>query len=246
MRNILILGATSGMAQSLAKALAGPDTRLLLAGRDRGELDRMAADLALRRGGPEPVVLDFDARRTERHGDFAARVMKQVEILDELYLFFGTLHDQRAAEADFDLAKNMLEVNFTGAVSVLERFAGPMARQGRGLIVGVSSVAGDRGRQSNYLYGSAKAGLTLYLAGLRNRLAPAGVHVMTAKPGFVATRMTRGMKQGLLFSDPDKVVRGMIRAARAGKNVAYLPGFWRWIMWVIRMIPEGVFKRMRL
>lgn len=246
MRNILILGANSGMAKALIRRLAGPDTRLILASRNLAELRRTAADAAVRGQGPQPLVIGFDALRLETHSRFVQDLMRRVRTLDEVYVFFGALHPQAEAQKDFQLAQEMLTANYVGAVSVLERLAPHLERRKQGLIVGVSSVAGDRGRQSNYFYGSAKAGFSTYLQGLRNRLAKSGVRVLTVKPGFVDTPMTRHLKKGLLFASPETIARGLIKAVRQKRNVVYLPGYWRWIMLVVRSVPEFIFKKMKL
>lgn len=246
MKNILILGANSGMAKALIRRLAGPDTRLILASRNLAELRRTAADAAVRGQGPQPLVIGFDALRLETHSRFVQDLMRRVRTLDEVYVFFGALHPQAEAQKDFQLAQEMLTANYVGAVSVLERLAPHLERRKQGLIVGVSSVAGDRGRQSNYFYGSAKAGFSTYLQGLRNRLAKSGVRVLTVKPGFVDTPMTRHLKKGLLFASPETIARGLIKAVRQKRNVVYLPGYWRWIMLVVRSVPEFIFKKMKL
>lgn len=246
MKNILILGANSAMAKALIRRLAGPGTRLILASRNLAELRKTAADAVVRGQGPEPLVLGFDALRLETHGRFAQDLMRRIKTLDEVYLFFGALHAQAEAQKDFRLAQEMLTANYVGAVSVLERLAPHLERRQQGVIVGVSSVAGDRGRQSNYFYGSAKAGFSAYLQGLRNRLAKNGVHVLTVKPGFVDTPMTRHLKKSLLFASPDAIARGLITAVRQKRDVVYLPGYWRWIMLVVRAIPESIFKRMKM
>lgn len=246
MKNILILGANSGMAKALIRRLAGPDTRLILASRNLAELRRTAADAAVRGQGPQPLVIGFDALRLETHSRFVQDLMRRVRTLDEVYVFFGALHPQAEAQKDFQLAQEMLTANYVGAVSVLERLAPHLERRKQGLIVGVSSVAGDRGRQSNYFYGSAKAGFSTYFQGLRNRLAKSGVRVLTVKPGFVDTPMTRHLKKGLLFASPETIARGLIKAVRQKRNVVYLPGYWRWIMLVVRSVPEFIFKKMKL
>lgn len=246
MKNILLLGANSDMARALARRLASPDTRFLLAGRSIPLLEANAADLEIRGGCPKSLIFGFDARALEQHPAFAREVAAQAGFLDQVYLFFGHMQDQAAAQSDFQRAREMLETNYLGAVSILERIAEIMEKQGKGLIVGVSSVAGDRGRQSNYFYGSAKAGLSAYLSGLRNRMYKSGVQVMTVKPGFVDTAMTRSLKKGILFAKPDAIARGIVRGIRKKKDTVYLPGFWKWIMLIIRLIPERVFKRMSL
>lgn len=246
MKNILILGANSAMAKALIRRLAGPDCRLILASRNLAELRKTAADAAIRGQGPQPLVLEFDALRLESHARFAREVMRRVKALDEVYVFFGALHPQDEAQKDFRLAQEILTANYTGAVSILEQLAPHLERRKQGLIVGVSSVAGDRGRQSNYLYGSAKAGFSTYLQGLRNRLSRSNVHVLTVKPGFVDTPMTKHLKKGLLFASPDAIARGLIKAVRKRRNVVYLPGYWRWIMLVVRAIPETIFKKLKM
>ena len=140
-----------------------------------------------------------------------------------------------------------METNYTGAVSILEIVASDFEARGHGFIIGFSSVAGERGRQSNYIYGSAKGGLTVYLSGLRNRLARRGVHVMTVLPGFVRSRMTEGMDlPERLTATPEEVAEDVYRAYRRKKDILYTMWFWRWIMIVIRSIPESMFKRLRL
>jgi decaprenylphospho-beta-D-erythro-pentofuranosid-2-ulose 2-reductase len=173
-------------------------------------------------------------------------VLAKAGELDEVYLFFGRMAAQGAAQKDFRLAYDMLLTNYVGAVSILERVAEHLESRKRGLIVAVSSVAGDRGRQSNYLYGSSKAGLSIYLQGLRNRLARSHVRVLTVKPGMVDTPMTKDMKKGLLFSKPEVIADGILRAVRRNKHTAYVPGYWYWVMLAIRAIPESLFKKMKL
>ncbi len=158
----------------------------------------------------------------------------------------GRLGDQARAETDPAHAAEILQVNLGSAVSLLTHAANHLEAGGKGFIVGISSVAGDRGRQSNYVYGAAKGGLTVFLQGLRNRLAPKGVHVLTVKPGFVDTRMTFGKPGMFAVAEPEKVGEGIARALDHRRNVVYLPGFWRAIMGVIDAIPETVFKRLKL
>jgi len=246
MKTVLILGANSAMARALARKLAGPEVQLLLAGRNVKEMEKTAADLQIRRQCPPPRVFAFDAVDTSGHEAFLRKVLEKSGGLDEAYLFFGQMYGQTEAQTDFRLAQEMLTSNYVGAVSILERLAAYLEERKHGLIVGVSSVAGDRGRQSNYLYGSSKAGLTVYLQGLRNRLARSGVRVLTVKPGMVDTPMTRELKKGLLFSKPETVADGILRAVRRKKDSVYVPGYWGLIMLIIRMIPEGLFKKLKL
>jgi short-subunit dehydrogenase len=159
----------------------------------------------------------------------------------------GYLGDQKRAEQDFDEAKKLIDTNFTGCVSILNIVANDFEARKKGFIIGISSVAGDRGRLSNYMYGSAKAAFSTYLSGLRNRLQKSGVHVLTVKPGFVATKMTAGMDlPPLLSSSPEEVSEDVFRAYKTGKDELYTKWFWKWIMLTIRLIPEKIFKKLRL
>jgi short-subunit dehydrogenase len=160
---------------------------------------------------------------------------------------FGYLGDQQLAESDWTECIRILQTNYTGAVSILNLIANEYASKGSGLIAGISSVAGERGRQSNYFYGSAKAGFTAYLSGLRNRLFHKNVHVLTVQPGFVYTKMTENMPlPGLLTATPEGVAAVVYRAILKKKNVVYVKGFWRWIMLIIKSIPEFMFKKLKL
>ena len=166
---------------------------------------------------------------------------------DIVFCVFGYMSDQEEARQNREEARKMMMVNYVGAVSVMEVIAGEMQKEGKGCIVGISSVAGDRGRASNYFYGSAKAGFSAYLSGLRNRMHSHGVHVMTVKPGFVRTRMTAGLDlPGPLTAEPEQVASDIFRAVKKKKNVLYTKGIWRIIMLIIRHIPEGIFKKLSL
>ena len=169
-----------------------------------------------------------------------------MEDLDVALLAYGSLSDQAACEKDATKTVESIHVNFVSAVSWLTLLSNRFERQGRGTIAAISSVAGDRGRQSNYIYGAGKGGLTIFLQGLRNRLCRSGVHVLTIKPGFVDTPMTSHMKKTFLFASPEKVGRQIYQAIERKKNVLYTPGFWRWIMWVVCHVPEKIFKRLSL
>lgn len=244
-RPVLILGATSAIARGAASAFASRGHALYLAGRDLEELERLASDLRLRHG-VEVVCGYFDAEAYETHAAFAERVRQETGGLHGVLLAFGYLAE-RSDTRDPQEGTNTIARNLTGAVSVLERCAAVLESQhSGGFIIGVSSVAGDRGRQSNYLYGAAKGGLNVYLQGLRNRLHPAGVRVLTVKPGFVDTPMTFGMPGLFLVAQPAAVGESIVRALERGRDVVYIPWFWRYIMLVIKLIPEPVFKRLKL
>lgn len=245
-RIALVLGATSDIARRIADRLAREGYELLLAGRDVEALTREGKNLETRHGAAWRV-LPFDALELDSHPDFVEAV---AEVCDgRLYgvvAAFGELGDPDLARADPRHARELVEVNFVGAVTVLTGLAGILERSGDGFIVGLSSVAGDRGRPSNYTYGSAKGALALWLQGLRGRLRRSGVHVLTVKPGFVDTEMTFGLIGTTLAADPDRVARAVLRAVERGRDVIYVPWFWRPIMTAIRLIPERLFKRLDL
>ena len=243
MPTVLILGGTSTIARAIAGELAARGFDLALAGRDAGELAAVAADLRLRHGVTTSVHL-VDALDVEGHA--AALAPCLTPDLRGVVLAFGYLGDQRRAETDAAEARRILDTNLTGCVTALNLVAAHLARAGDGFVCALSSVAGERGRQSNYIYGAAKAGLTAYLSGLRNRLAGAGVRVLTVKAGVVDTRMSAGAPGSSLAAPPAVVARAVVRAIVRGRDVVYVPWFWRWIMLVIRVIPEPLFKRLRL
>ncbi len=242
---VLILGATSAIARGSAAAFARRGRALYLAGRDLEELRRDAADLAIRYG-VEVRFGAFDAEATEHHATFLERVGAEMGELAGVLVAFGYLGDQGKAAADFAETEAIINRNFVGAVSILNLCAARMEQGGSGFIAGIASVAGDRGRQSNYTYGAAKGAFALYLQGLRNRLFPAGVRVLTVKPGFVDTGMTFGMPGLFLVATPAAVGERIARAAERGRDVLYVPWFWRYIMLIITHIPERIFKRLKL
>lgn len=226
------------MARLYAKAGHG----LVLAARNPDTLDAFANDLRIRHE-IEVKCVALDVLDTDSHATFVA----SLEPIAGVIVAAGYLGDQERAQDDFSEARKIIDTHYTGVVSLLNLLANALEQRKEGFIVGISSVAGDRGRQSNYIYGSSKAALTAYLSGLRNRLFPAGVQVLTVKPGFVATKMTAGLDTPkALTAMPDRVARDIFRAQRKGKSVLYTIWVWRWIMLIIRSIPEGVFKRLKL
>ena len=243
-RNVLILGATSAIARGTAAAFAARGDNLYLASRDLEELKRIAADLQVRYGVKVSYSL-FDAAATETHPAFFAGVLKEVQELTGVVVAFGLLGDQQAAR-EFDLAEKIIASNFTGAVSILSICANYFEPLKRGFIIGITSVAGDRGRQSNYVYGAAKGAFSLYLQGLRNRLFASGVRVITIKPGFVDTAMTFGLPGLFLVATPQNIGMKIVRTLSRSADIVYLPGFWRYIMLIIKHIPEPIFKRLKM
>ena len=243
-KTCLILGSNSDIGQAIAYAFARRGFDLVLAARTVDDYQyRLAADLTIRHGG-QVGHLVFDGEDTDAH----PFLINGLELLPDVVVsVFGYLGEQEQATIDFTEAGRIMATNYTGHVSLLNPMAARMRRRGQGTIIGVSSVAGERGRQSNYLYGSAKAGFTAYLSGLRNDLFASGVHVVTLKPGFVQTKMLAGRATpALLTAQPADVAEAAWRAHQRRQNVVYTPAVWRIIMGVIRLIPESIFKRLRL
>lgn len=242
-KSLLILGASSDIARALARKFASQGWDLLLAGRDPELLSKDASDLRLRYK-VNAEALKFDAVDFGSHTGFWNNMVQKPAAV---VCVFGYLGDQKVSEKSWDETKKTIDTNFTGAVSVLNVVGDYYESQKSGAIIGISSVAGDRGRMSNYMYGSAKAGFTAYLSGLRSRLSKSGVKVITVKPGFVATRMTENLNlPPALTASPEDVAEDVFRAYRKGKPVIYTKWFWRFIMLVIIHIPERVFQKMRL
>lgn len=231
------------MATALARKFASTGHDVQLAARNAHRLEPLRSDLSIRYG-ISATLLEFDARDFDRHATFWAKLPVRPEIT---ICIFGYLGEEAKAESDWAECRNILEVNYVGAVSILNIVANDYIRQKSGTIVGISSVAGERGRQSNFLYGSAKAGFTAYLSGLRNRLFHHGLHVLTVKPGFVYTRMTEGLTlPPLLTATPEQIATAISNALEKKKNVIYVKWFWRWIMLIIKNIPEFLFKKLKL
>jgi decaprenylphospho-beta-D-erythro-pentofuranosid-2-ulose 2-reductase len=243
---VVVLGATSPIARAVAAELAQRGHRLLLAARDEDELERVAADVAVRYGC-EVTTFPFDALDAGSTVSLLAAIDAHTAgHLGGVVAAVGSLGDQARAATDPHYAVELLQANFVGVVGVLTGLAQILAARGSGFIIGISSVAGDRGRQSNFVYGSAKGAFALWLQGLRNRLWHAGVRVITVKPGFVDTEMTFGLPGLFLVADPARVGAVIVRGLDRRSDVIYVPGFWRYIMFIIRAIPESVFKRMKL
>lgn len=243
MKYLLVLGASSDIAKAVARKYAKGGFHLFLAGRREEDLRGDGEDYRIRYG-IETKVVPFDALDTQSHARFYESLSPPP---DGVVCAVGKLGEQPVGEKEFSEARSILETNFLGCVSVLNIIANDFERRRAGFIIGISSVAGDRGRKSNYLYGSAKAGFSAYLSGLRNRLAASKVQVLTVKPGFVATRMTEGKDlPKLLIATPSDVANDIFRAQQHGKDYVYTPWYWRWIMLMIRLIPESKFKKLSL
>ena len=224
----VILGATSAMARAFARLLAEEGQALILAGRDMDDLERLAADCALR-GAAEARAMRFDTR-APRHDAAILDALEASEGTLNAAVFVGAMPPQAEIDADPARLAGVIEDNFTGPARLLHRLAPMIEARGRGTVVGVGSVAGDRGRLGNYVYGAGKAAFDTYLSGLRNRLGRAGGHVVTVKPGFVDSAMTWGIEGMFLVAPPARVARDIRRAVARARNTIYTPGFCPLIM----------------
>jgi hypothetical protein len=238
---VLILGAKSAIGEAIAAEYASHGYDLYLAGRGKKEIDKIATDLAIRYK-VQATALEFDALNFARHKNFYAGIKEKCQ---GVICVFGYMPDEDWARADFRQTQKIIDTNYSGAVSILNIIAQDMEKNNQGFIIGISSVAGDRGRKRNYLYGSSKAAFSTYLSGLRQRLAHTKIRVITVKPGFVHTPMTEKMNlPKLLTAMPQEVARDIYRAQAKGKDIVYTKWFWKWIMLVIKIIPEKFFKKL--
>jgi short-subunit dehydrogenase len=245
MQRILIVGATSAIAEATARLFAARGDALFLAGRNDARLRAIAADLSVRGANLADSAV-FDARAYDRAAALLKTATERLGGLDAALIAHGTLSDQVASQQSIDQLREEFEINALSVMALCTVLANQFEAQGHGVIAVISSVAGDRGRQSNYVYGTAKAAVTAFTSGLRQRLYPKGVRVVTIKPGFVSTPMTAAFKKGALWATPASVAADIVRAMDRGTAVIYTPWFWRPIMWLIRSVPETVFRRLRL
>ncbi|WP_276485105.1 SDR family oxidoreductase [Paraflavitalea pollutisoli] len=243
MSTVLILGAASDMAVAIAKKYASAGHAIQLAARNVQRLKALESDIAIRYN-TTCTAYEFDALQFTSHQAFFDSLPVKPDIT---ICVFGYLGENETARANWSESEKIIHTNYTGAVSILNVVSNYYAAQKKGVIAGISSVAGERGRQSNYIYGSAKAGFTAYLSGLRNRMFHEQVHVVTVQPGFVYTRMTENLTlPPLLTAQPEAVANTVFKAVDKKKNVVYVKWFWRWIMLIIKSIPEFLFKKLKL
>jgi len=244
-RRVLIVGATSAIAEATARLFAAEGDQLCLAGRNVARLTAIAEDLRVR-GAAKVETVALDANDFRQHEPVLSHVVQVMGGLDTVLIAHGTLPDQQACQASVNAMLEAMTTNALSVIALLTLIANRFEQQGSGTIAVISSVAGDRGRQSNYVYGTAKSAVSTFAQGLRNRLARAGVKVVTIKPGFVDTPMTATFKKGALWATPAAVARRIHRAMAKGEDVVYTPWFWRWIMAIIKAVPESIFKKARL
>lgn len=245
MSKVVIIGATSAIAAETARAFAQEGASLFLIGRNAEKLERLASDLRARNAA-DVHTATFDAHDLASHDKLMERASHALGAIDMALIAHGDLPNQPECEASWPATERSLAANFLSPIAFLTWLANYFQARKTGNITVISSVAGDRGRQSNYVYGAAKGGLTTFLQGLRNRLAHHGVSVTTIKPGFVDTPMTAHIKKGPLFASAETVGRRVHKAMVRGESVVYTPAFWRLIMLAILHIPECIFKKLKL
>jgi decaprenylphospho-beta-D-erythro-pentofuranosid-2-ulose 2-reductase len=248
LQRTVIFGATSSIAQAVARQLVAKGASLYCVGRNPDKLNALLADLKVRASGAQIIAGEVaDLNDHHRHEGLYRAAEIALGGIDAVLIAHGSLPDQKACEGSVAITLREMETNAISPISLLTIAGSQMEGRRAGVIAAISSVAGDRGRQSNYVYGAAKGMLTLFMQGLRNRLTNAGVAVVTIKPGFVDTPMTAAFdKGGMLWAKPEIVARGIVSAMEKGKGEVYIPGFWRLIMLAIRHIPSAIFNRMRL
>ncbi len=246
MKNWIIIGATSAIAESVGRIWAAKGYQLFLVARNSQRLEDVAADLNVR-GASAVKSFSMDLNSIDHHDQCLEAASAAFGHIDGILIAHGTLPDQKACEQSFEMTLKEIETNALSVISLCTRIANQFEQVGRGDIVVISSVAGDRGRQSNYVYGAAKGMVSIYLEGLRNRLYKKNINVITVKPGFVDTPMTANFdKGGPLWATPDQIAAGIVNAVDKRRSIVYLPWFWWGIMMIIKHIPEMIFKRLSL
>jgi short-subunit dehydrogenase len=242
MKRVLIVGATSAIAQAIGRRFAADGDRLFLVARNPQRLSQVAADLRARGAGMVATAV-MDANELDAHGCMIAAAAAALDDIDIALVAYGTLPDQDQCQRQPEAALQTWHTNALGPMTLLAELANRFEARGAGTLAAISSVAGERGRKSNYVYGSAKAALSTYLEGLRHRLHGAGVHVLTIKPGLIDTPMTAAFRKGALWATPERVADDVYRAINRRRDVCYTPGFWAVVMLGIRCMPHWLFKR---
>lgn len=244
-KTVVIFGATSAIAFAMAKLYAKQGANLCLIARNSEQLTILKQDLTARYQVSVVTILQ-DLNDILTHEALLNQMSKQYADIDIAIIAHGTLSPQSVCQSDVACLIQEYQTNCLSYLSLLTRLANYFETRQKGSLVAITSVAGDRGRQSNYVYGSAKAAVSAFLSGLTARLSKKNIHVLTVKPGFVDTPMVAHIKKNRLFAQPDHVAHDIVTAIERKKNVLYTPGFWRWIMLGVKLIPECIFKRLTL
>lgn len=242
---ILIIGATSAIAKATARIYAERKHELFLIARNEDRLNELAADLRVRGA----LLVGHTVVNLSKHRDHAKAIEAAFGFLDSIdvaLICHGSLPDQDASETDFKLAEKEININGLSVISLLTLLSQKLKLQGNGSIAVITSVAGDRGRATNFVYGAAKSMVSTYLQGMRGNLFPHNVHVLDIRPGLVDSPMTAHLKKGPLWSSPERVADKIVRSIETRKHTVYAPGYWRGIMFVVKLVPEFVFKRLNI
>jgi len=244
-RSILIFGATSRIAECVARKYAEQKARIILVGRNEEKLGAISQDL-LMRGANDVQYYQLDLAAIGDIQEFFTQNSKLSSVVDTVLVAHGVLPNQQDIQNSWTLIRQSYEVNLMSAMCIATEVTQWFEEQGRGTLAVITSVAGDRARKSNYIYGAAKGGLSLFLQGLRNRFGSTPIRIIDIRPGFVDTPMTAHLPKGPLFAEPERVAEGIVKAIDRGADIVYLPWFWRWILLCIRLIPEVIFKKLSL
>ncbi len=241
---ILVIGATSAIAKATARLYAQQHSQLFIVGRDETRLAALGDDLTVR-GGELLGSVCLDLTKTQEHEKALSAAFQAMTSIDLVLICHGDLPDQAACETNYKAALKAINVNALSTLSILSILGEHFIEQGKGTIAVVTSVAGDRGRQPNYVYGAAKAMVSTYLQGFRGRMFTHGVHVLDIKPGLVDSPMTSHLEKGALWSQPEVVAKAIVSAVKYRRHTIYSPGYWRMIMLIVTSIPEFIFKRLK-
>lgn len=242
---VLALGATSAIAEATLRSLSHRNAHFFLVGRNAQKLAAVRADL-LTRGAASVAIYVADLNDTSGHAALLEQAAEELGAIDLALIAHGVLGDQSQAQTDYSAAEQILRTNLLSSVSLITWLANYFERNCHGVLAVISSVAGDRGRKSNYVYGASKGGLNIFLEGVRNRIDRSGVHVLIIKPGFVATPMTAHLPRNSLYAKPSTVAKGILKAIEKRRDVAYVPSVWAYIMVIVRAIPGKLFKKMNM
>lgn len=246
MKNILIIGATSAIAQAFIERMAVSDNKLFLVARDKEKLSTIKNDLRIKQNTNIATFI-LDVNEHNNYNSMFNTAKSYLGKIDIILMAHGTLPDQKECEKKVETAIFEFRINALSTIALCLKAAKIFEEQNSGLLAVITSVSGDRGRQSNYIYGSAKGAVNIFLQGLRNRLTKYGVSVLTVKPGFVDTPMTAHLPKNLLFSKPEAIAKGIVKAINKNKSKEiYLPGYWRIIMFIIKSIPGKIFNKLSL
>ncbi len=248
--NILIFGATSAIAGAVARRYASAGNRFVLVARNEAKLAALCQRLTdSGADSAEPMLADLavltDPGKPAKHDELIDQAFTQLRNIDLVLICHGALPDQESCGTDFEAALEALDSNGLSAIALLTALAPKMMARGRGTIAVITSVAGDRGRRSNYVYGSAKALVSAWLQGMRGQLHEAGVHLIDIRPGLVDSPMTAHLPKGPLFTTPDRVATSIVKAVTRKRHTIYTPAWWRPILWIVKLIPNTIFKRLK-